>query len=277
MCQPSYRSPQTITNRSVKLCLIIYVLSYPAPHTNRSVKCPSHHTPHDHQQVSEVMSNNIIMSCPTLHPLTIDQCSTHHTPHNHQRVCQSPASQKVYIVLSCPSHLTITNRLMVSCFSNITPFGHQQVRRYVPLFCPIHHTSDKESPTGPWGKVQFALHYTCQSPLSQRLYLINLSWQPDTWQSPTGQQHPVCPTNHICHQQAREVMYTTIYPAHNSWHSQVHGVACFVAASDWRMSSIEVSNLFFPSFEWCTLFIILVQVLTSHGLALCILWQHGHS
>lgn len=163
MCQPSYRSPRTITNRSVKLCLIIYVLSYPAPHTSRSVKCPTHHTPHDHQQVSEVMSNNIIMSCPTLHPLPIDQWSV--LPITLLTITNGSVShQQVrrYVHLFCPAlHISVTNRLLVSCFSDITPFGHKQVGRYVPLFCPIHHTSDKESPTGPWGYVQFALCYTC--------------------------------------------------------------------------------------------------------------------
>ena len=140
MCQPSYRSPQTITNRSVKLCLIIYVLSYPAPHTNRSVKCPTHHTPHDHQQVSEVMSNNIIvLSYPTplnnrsvFYPSHSSQSPTGlsvtsksegihcfvlpFTPHNHQQAdgilffqhytFWSPTSQKVCsVILSYPSHL----------------------------------------------------------------------------------------------------------------------------------------------------------------------------
>ena len=160
MCQPSYRSPRTITNRSVKLCLIIYVLSYPAPHTSRSVKCPTHHTLHDHRQVSEVMSNNIIMSCPTLHPLPIDQWSV------------------LPITL-----LTITNGSV----------SHQQVRRYVLLFCPALHIS--QSPTGCWYPVFLTLHLLVINKLEGMFHYFVLSITPQIKN----------------HQQVHEVMSSSPY------------------------------------------------------------------
>lgn len=122
---------------SNNICLVLPCAPY-----QQIVKCPTHHTPRDHQQVSEVMFRNICLVLPctpyqqtseVFYPSHSSQSPTgvsvtsksegvsyyfvlHFTPHNHQQVhdvlfvlqytFRSPTHQKVCsIILSYPPHL----------------------------------------------------------------------------------------------------------------------------------------------------------------------------